>query len=84
MAINILGVELITQAEVGKLIGIKAKSTICEWLARAGIEGTPINKTKYYSTDLIRDYLRYGKIEIRQAVEILRQIKAFKERKDEK
>ena len=84
MAINILGVELITQAEVGKLIGIKAKSTICEWLARAGIEGTPINKTKYYSTDLIRDYLRYGKVEIRQAVEILRQIKAFKERKDEK
>ena len=78
MAINILGVELITQAEVGKLIGIKAKSTICEWLARAGIEGTPINKTKYYSTDLIRDYLRYGKIEIRQAVEILRKIKTFK------
>lgn len=84
MAINILGVELITQAEVGKLIGIKAKSTICEWLARAEIDGTSINKKKYYSTDLIRDYLRYGKIEIRQAVEILRQIKAFKERKDEK
>lgn len=78
MAINILGVEMISQAEVGKLLGIKAKSTICEWLARAGIEGTPINKTKYYSTDLIRDYLRYGKVEIRQAVEILRQIKTFK------
>ena len=78
MAINILGVELITQAEVGKLIGIKAKSTICEWLARAGIEGTPINKTKYYSTDLIRDYLRYGKTEIRKAVEILREISTLK------
>ena len=78
MAIKILGVEMISQAEVGELIGIKAKSTVCEWLARAGIEGTPINKTKYYSTDLIRDYLRYGKLEVRQAVEILRQIKTFK------
>ena len=78
MAINILGVEMISQAEVGKLLGIKAKSTICEWLARAGIEGTPINKTRYYSTESIRDYLRYGKVEIRQAVEILRQIKTFK------
>ena len=76
--INVLGVEMITQKEVGKIIGIKSKSTICEWLARAGIEGTPINKTRYYSTDLIRDYLRYGKVEIRQAVEILRQIKTFK------
>jgi hypothetical protein len=78
MAIKILGVEMISQAEVGELIGIKAKSTVCEWLARAGIEGTPINKTRYYSTDLIRDYLRYGKLEVRQAVEILRQIKTFK------
>ena len=77
---NILGVELITQKEVGKLIGMNTKSTICKWLARAGIEGTPINKTRYYSTDLIRDYLRYGKVEIRQAIEILRQIKTLKEK----
>lgn len=76
--INILGVEMITQKEVGKLIGTSTKSTICKWLARAGIEGTPIKKTRYYSTDLIRDYLRYGKVDIRQAVEILRQIKTFK------
>ncbi len=71
----ILGVEMLTQIEVGELIGSKSRSTISEWLARADISGTTINKTKYYSKKQIRDYLRYGKIEIRQALDILRQIK---------
>ena len=81
--INVLGVEMITQKEVGKIIGIKSKSTICEWLARAGIEGTYINRKKYFSVEQIRDYLRYGKVEIRKAVEILREISTLKRGKNE-
>lgn len=78
---NILGIEMITQAEVGKIIGTSTKSTICKWLARAGIEGTPIKKTRYYSTEQIKDYLRYGKVDIRQAIEILREIKTMQKRR---
>lgn len=75
---NILGVELITQEEVGNIIGIKAKSTICEWLARAEIDGTSINGKRFYSVEQIRDYLRYGKTDIRKAIEILREISMLK------
>lgn len=75
---EILGIQMITQKEVGELIGTKSRSTISEWLARAGIEGTYINRKKYFSVEQIRDYLRYGKVEIRKAVEILREISTLK------
>jgi hypothetical protein len=75
---EILGIQMITQKEVGELIGVKAKSTICEWLARAEIDGVAINKTRYYSVEQIKDYLRYGKTDIRKAVEILREISLLK------
>ena len=55
---EILGVQMITQNEVGELIGMTNRSTISEWLARADISGTTINKTKYYSVEQIKDYLR--------------------------
>lgn len=74
-SITVLGVEMLSQAEVGKLLGIKASSTVSDWLARAGIAGITIKGRKYFSSDLIKDYLRYGKLELRQAVEILREIK---------
>ena len=80
---NILGVELITQKEVGELIGTKSRSTISEWLARAEIDGTSIKGQKYYTVEQIRDYLRYGKTEIRKAVEILREISTLKRGKNE-
>lgn len=71
---EILGIQMITQNEVGELIGTKSRSTISEWLARADISGTTINKTKYYSVEQIKDYLRYGKLEIRKAVELMREV----------
>lgn len=75
---NILGVELITQKEVGELIGTKSRSTISEWLARAEIDGTSIKGQKYYSVEQIKDYLRYGKVEIRKAIEVLRELQRLK------
>lgn len=75
---NILGVELITLEEVGKLIDTTSKATTCEWLARAGIEGTYINRKKHFSVEQIKDYLRYGKVEIRKAIELLREIQRLK------
>lgn len=75
MAIEILGVKLISQQEVGKLIGTKTKSTVCKWLARANLTGIPIKKQRYYSETAIKDVLTYGKLETRQALELLREIK---------
>ena len=75
---NILGVELITQKEVGELIGTKSRSTISEWLARAEIDGTSIKGQKYYSVEQIRDYLRYGKIDTRKVIELVREIQRLK------
>ena len=75
---EILGIQMITQKEVGELIGTKSRSTISEWLARAEIDGTSIKGQKYYFVEQIRDYLRYGKTEIRKAVEILREISTLK------
>lgn len=75
---NILGIEMITQKEVGELIGIKSKATVCQWLARADLDGVAIHKTRYYSVEQIKDYLRYGKIEIRKAVELMREIQLLK------
>ena len=72
---NILGVKMIDQTEVGKLIGTKSRSTISEWLARAGLEGISIRNRKWYAEDLIRDFLRYERVETRQAIELLREIK---------
>ena len=80
---NILGIEMITLEEVGKLIDTTSKATVCEWLARANIDGTYINRKKYFSVEQIRDYLRYGKVEIRKAVEILREISTLKRGKNE-
>lgn len=80
---NILGIEMITLEEVGKHINTTSKATTCEWLARAGIEGTYINRKKYFSVEQIRDYLRYGKVEIRKAVEILREISTLKRGENE-
>ncbi|MBO7716239.1 MAG: hypothetical protein J6S85_21925 [Methanobrevibacter sp.] len=80
---EILGIQMITQKEVGELIGTKSRSTISEWLARAEIDGTSIKGQKYYSVEQIRDYLRYGKTEIRKAVEILREISTLKRGKNE-
>lgn len=74
----VLGVEMITQVEVGEIIGNKNRSVISEWLARADISGTVFNKTKYYSKEQIKDYLRYGKVETRQIVELIREIKRIK------
>ena len=75
---EILGIKMITQKEVGEAIGVKAKSTICEWLARANIDGTSINGQKMYSVEQIQDYLRYGKVEIRKAIEVLRELQRLK------
>ena len=75
---NILGVEMIDQTEVGELIGTTNRSTVSQWLARADIDGTAIKGTKYYSVEQIKDYLRYGKVEIRKAVELLREIQLLK------
>ena len=74
MRLNILGVEMIDQAEVGKIIGTKSRSTISEWLARAGLSGVSIKSKKWYSVELMRDFFRYEKVEIRKAVELLREI----------
>ena len=71
----IQGVEMIGQKAVGILLGTKSKSTVSEWLARAGLPGTSINNKKYYSIQQIKEYLTYNKIEIREAIEILREIK---------
>lgn len=70
----ILGIEMITQVEVGELIGTKSRSTISAWLSRADISGVAINGTNYYSVEQIKDYLRYGKLEIRKAVELMREV----------
>lgn len=78
MSIKILGVEMISQAEVGKLIGTSTKSTICKWLARANLTGVAIKKTRYYSVESIKDVLTYGKLETKQALELLREIKKLK------
>ena len=75
---QILGIEMITLEEVGKHIDTTSKATVCEWLARAGIEGTYINRKKYFSVEQIRDYLRYGKAEIRKVVELMREIQQLK------
>lgn len=75
---EILGIQMITQNEVGELIGTTNRSTVSQWLARADIDGTAIKGTKYYSVEQIKDYLRYGKLEIRKAVELLREIQLLK------
>ena len=75
---EILGIQMITQNEVGELIGTTNRSTVSQWLARADIDGTAIKGTKYYSVEQIKDYLRYGKVEIRKAVELLREIQLLK------
>ena len=75
---EILGIQMITQNEVGELIGTANRSTVSQWLARADIDGTAIKGTKYYSVEQIKDYLRYGKLEIRKAVELLREIQLLK------
>ena len=71
---EILGIQMITQNEVGELIGTTNRSTVSQWLARADIDGTAIKGTKYYSVEQIKDYLRYGKVEIRKAVELMREV----------
>ena len=81
---NILGVKMIDQTEVGKLIGTKSRSTISEWLARAGLEGISIRNRKWYAEELIKDFLRYEKVELRQAIELLREIKIMAQKKKEK
>lgn len=81
--ITILGVKMIDQQSVGILIGTKSRSTISEWLARAGLDGISIRNKKWYSQELIKDYLRYERVDVRQAVEILREIKILQEKKKE-
>ena len=71
----IQGVEMIGQKTVGILLGTRSKATVCQWLARAGLSGTSINNRKYYSITEIQNYLRYEKVEIREAIELLREIK---------
>ena len=73
----IQGVEMIGQESVGILLGTKSRSTISEWLARAGLDGISINNRKYYAINLIREYLQFEKVEIREAIELLREIKIF-------
>lgn len=73
----IQGIEMIGQQTVGILLGTKSKATICQWLARAGLSGISINNRKYYSINLIKEYLTYEKVEIREALELLREIKVF-------
>lgn len=78
----IQGVEMIGQKAVGILLGTKSKATVSEWLARAGLPGTSINNKKYYSIQQIKEYLTYNnKIEIREAIEILREIKIMQQLK---
>lgn len=71
----IQGVEMIGQKSVGILLGTRSKATVCQWLARAGLAGTSINNRKYYSIEEIQNYLKYEKVEIREAIELLREIK---------
>ena len=75
---TILGVEMITQEEVGKIIGTNCRGTVSEWLEQADISGTAINKKKYYSVEQIKDYLRYGKVEIRKIVELMREVQLLR------
>ena len=75
--IIIQGVEMIGQKTVGILLGTKSKATVSEWLARANLDGISINNRKYYSINLIREYLQFEKVEIREAIELLREIKIF-------
>lgn len=89
MQLNILGIKMIDQIEVGKIIekatGEKiSRGAVCEWLARAGLDGISFKRTKYYSVDLIKDFLRYEKVELRQAIEIVREIKIMTQKKKEK
>jgi Rps23 Pro-64 3,4-dihydroxylase Tpa1-like proline 4-hydroxylase len=73
---------MIGQKAVGILLGTKSKATVSEWLARAGLPGTSINNKKYYSIQQIKEYLTYNnKIEIREAIEILREIKIMQQLK---
>ena len=53
--INVLGVEMITQKEVGELIGIKSKSTICPSRFLTLIIFKPLlyNKTKTQKTGVL-------------------------------
>jgi hypothetical protein len=81
--IKVLGVEMVTQEEVGKIIGTDCRGTISEWLARADISGTAIKKKKYYSVEQIKDYLRYGKVEVRKIVELMREIQLLRGKKDD-
>lgn len=74
-SIMVLGVEMIPQSEIGKVIGTSSQSTVSEWLARADITGVAIKKTKYYSVKAIRDYLRYGKTEVRAMIDLIKEIK---------
>ncbi len=80
--IVIQGIEMIGQQSVGILLGTKSRSTVSEWLSRAGLEGTSINNKKYYSIKSIQDYLRYGKIDIRQIVELSREVKILNYKKN--
>jgi len=80
--IVIQGIEMIGQQSVGILLGTKSRSTVSEWLARAGLEGTSINNKKYYSIKSIQDYLRYGKIDTRQIVELIREVKILNYKKN--
>lgn len=66
---------ILGQESVGILLGTKSRSTISEWLARAGLDGISINNRKYYAINQIREYLRFQKVEIREAIELLREIK---------
>lgn len=77
----IQGIELIGQKTVGILLGTKSKATVSEWLARAGLSGISINNRKYYSIKLITEYLTYERVEIRQALEILQEIKILNKSK---
>lgn len=81
-SINVLGVKMIPQTEVAKIIGTDCRATASEWLARAGLSGIAIKKTKYYSLELIKDYLRYERLDVRAAIEVLREIKMLKQVKE--
>ena len=76
----IQGVEMIGQKSVGVLLGTKSSATVSEWLTKAGLTGISINNRKYYSTKLITDYLTYQNVELREAVELLRQIKIMQQK----
>ncbi len=80
--IVIQGIQMICQESIGILLGTKSRSTVSEWLARAGLSGISINNKKYYSIDIIKDYLRYENVDIRAAIELLREIKIMKKNKN--